>query len=187
MKKSPTYYIGTVLILLSLSIFVFIFYPLVRAYLLPPSITNFNKAEFTLVIPRIHAIGRVIENVDPWNEAEYKELLKKGIAQGKGFANPGEIGPVFLFAHSTGTPWEITHYNTVFLRLPELSMNDKIQVWYKGKEYRYSVYRTEEVHPTEIEKVTKEKEADLILQTCTPLGTDWKRLLVFAKIEEAKE
>lgn len=187
MKKYPAYYIGTVLILLSLSIFAFIFYPIAKIYLFPPSITDFSKSEFTLVIPKINAVGRIIENVDPWNQNEYRELLKRGIAQGKGFANPGEKGPVFLFAHSTGTPWEITHYNTVFLRLTELKINDKVQVWYKGKEHRYSIYRIEEVYPAEIEKVTEEKEADLILQTCTPLGTDWKRLLVFAKVEEVKE
>lgn len=187
MKKPPAYYIGTFLILLSLSFSSFIFYPIVKLFLFPPSITDFNRSEFTLVIPKIQAVGRVVEDVDPWKESEYRELLKKGIAQGKGFAHPGEEGPVFLFAHSTGTPWEITHYNTIFLRLSELTVNDKIQVWYRSKEYRYVVYRTEEVYPTEVEKVTEEREADLILQTCTPLGTDWKRLLVFAKKEEVKE
>ncbi len=187
MKKSPTYYIGTSLIVISIAIFAYILYPLARIYLFPPSIVDFSRSEYTLVIPKINAIGRVLEDVDPWNESIYKNLLKKGIGQAKGFAHPDESGPVFLFAHSSGTPWEITHYNTVFLRLPDLRKDDAIQIWYKGKEYRYKVIRTQEVYPTEVSVVRNEKEADLILQTCTPLGTDWKRLLVFAKRIEAKE
>lgn len=187
MKKPPIYYLGTSLIIISLMIFAYIFYPLVRAYYFPPSLTDFKRAEYTLIIPKIHAIGRVIEDVDPWNESVYRDLLKIGIGQAKGFAHPDESGPVFIFAHSSGTPWEITHYNTVFLRLAELKKNDDVQIWYKGKEYHYTVMRTQEVYPTEVNVVRDEKEADLILQTCTPLGTDWKRLLVFAKKIKAKE
>jgi LPXTG-site transpeptidase (sortase) family protein len=77
--------------------------------------------------------------------------------------------------------------DTYFLRLAELKKNDDVQIWYKGKEYHYTVMRTQEVYPTEVNVVRDEKEADLILQTCTPLGTDWKRLLVFAKKIKAKE
>lgn len=171
------------MIFFSLSIFAFIFYPVLKLYMFPPSVTTFNHAEYTLVVPKIHAVGRVIENVDPWSQAVYGPILKKGIAQAKGFAKPGEDGVVFLFAHSTGAPWEITHYNTIFLRLSELTKGDKVQIWYKGKEHKYVVARAQEVVPTDVDAVKKEDKADLILQTCTPLGTDWKRLLIFANEE----
>ena len=187
MKRSLSYYVGTGLVFLSVSIFVFIFYPLVSVFLFPVSLTDIKKSEYTLIIPKINAVGRVIEDIDPWHEASYKEVLKKGIGQASGFAHPDQKGTVFLFAHSSGAPWELTHYNTVFLRLTELKIGDRMEIWYKSKEYHYKVTKIMEVYPTEINAVKKEKEADLIVQTCTPLGTDWKRLLVFAKKVEVKE
>lgn len=187
MKKPASYYIGNVLILFSLLGFVLLGYPLFSAYALPSPTPKVFDDSYTLLIPKIHASGDIIENVDPWNQAEYKEALKKGIAQAKGFSNPGEKGTIFMFAHSSGMPWELTRNNTVFLRLGELEKGDEIVIRKKGVTYTYHVVEKREVYPHEVSIVTQNmKEKDqLILQTCTPIGTDWKRLLVFAK--EIKE
>ncbi|CAN5169582.1 hypothetical protein BH09PAT1_BH09PAT1_0530 [soil metagenome] len=181
MKKPLSYYVGNSLIALSLLGFIYIGYPILFVFLFPSSIPPTTSRAFSLWIPKIHAAGKIIPNVDPWNETEYKTALKNGIALGKGFALPNQSGITYLFAHSSGLPWEITHYNTVFLRLGELDKGDKITIWYLSKQYDYQVIDKKVVDPTDVTAVTGEKGDELIIQTCTPIGTDWQRLLIYAK------
>lgn len=157
-------------------------------YLFPaPAPTPASKG-IQVWIPKIRATGVVVPNVDPWKKTEYELALKHGIAAAKGFALPGEHGPIYLFAHSSGLPWELTRYNTVFLRLGELEMDDRITIWRDGRKYDYKVIAKKEVSPTEVEEVTNVKGDILIIQTCTPIGTDWKRLLIFSEeIKSQKE
>lgn len=181
MKKPITYYLGNTLIILSLLGFIYIGWPVLYVYLFPAQMPSPTSRAFALWIPKIHAGGKIIPNVDPFNEAEYKSALKSGIALSKGFALPGEKGVTYLFAHSSGMPWEITHYNTVFLRLGELEKGDKITIWRNGKEFNYTVTSKKTVNPTDVEAVLGEKKDELIIQTCTPIGTDWQRLLIYAE------
>ncbi len=173
---------GTILIIFSFIGFAITFYPVVSIYLLPPPIQSVTQNNsFAILIPKIHAAGKVIENVNPWNQSDYTRALKNGIAHAKGTALPGQKGSIFLFAHSSGLPWEITRYNTIFLRLGELRNGDEIKVYYKGKEYKYFVSSKKEVWPNEVNYLINQEKDQLILQTCTPIGTSLKRLLVFAK------
>lgn len=180
MKRPLSFYIGNIFIFLSLLGFFYIGYPLILAYFFPPAVPSLSSESFTLWIPKINAGGTIIPHVDPWDERIYRLALKKGIAHAKGFALPGEKGTIFLFAHSSGPFWEQTRYNTVFLRLGELEKGDSITIWKNGKEYKFSVTGKKEVSPTDVMAVMKSSPDQLILQTCTPIGTDWKRLLVFA-------
>lgn len=186
-NKSLSYYIGTFFILLSLSGFFLIFYPVIIARYFPPPQEVFAKEEFVLTIPSIQASGRVIKNVDPFVQKEYETALKKGIAHAKNTSLPGEKGMTFLFAHSAAAPWELTRYNTVFLRLGEVEKDEKIYISFNGMRYTYSVTGKKEVEPTEVNYLLNRKYATntLILQTCTPIGTDWKRLLIFAQLVES--
>lgn len=179
MKKSFLYYLGNLCIIVSLLGFAFIFYPVVKAYLSPGSFAQVSADEYSLWIPRIRAAGKIIPNVNPWNEKEYKAALKHGIAQAKGTSVPGQKGTIYLFAHSSGLPWELTRYNTIFLRLGELQKGDPIYITWKGKKYTYKVREKKEIWPSDLQYIKSNKD-QLIIQTCTPIGTDLKRLLVFA-------
>lgn len=181
-KKPLSYYIGNTLIVLSLGFFAFVLYPLLFAYFLPPKVKPLTSLHgFYITIPKIHAQAPVIPGVDPWNETVYRAALRKGVAQAKGTGFPGEKRMIYLFAHSSDFPWEITRFNTIFLRLGELKKNDTIILSYHNMNYTYEVYETKEVWPSEVEAVTQTKGNVLILQTCTPVGTALKRLLVYAK------
>jgi LPXTG-site transpeptidase (sortase) family protein len=68
----------------------------------------------------------------------------------------------------------------VFFRLGELRSGDLVEVNYKDQSYKYIVSHSIEVWPNEVEALTKTSGDQLILQTCTPVGTALKRLLVFA-------
>ena len=136
---------------------------------------------FSVVIPKIGANARVIASVDPANEREYSEALKKGVAQALGTAFPGEGGHIFLFAHSTDYWWNVSSYNAIFYLLGKLVKGDDINVFYRGERFVYRVIDTKIVDPSEVEYITRKTNTEfLTLQTCWPLGTTFKRLLVFA-------
>lgn len=179
--KSLSFHLGNLFIVISLLLFFIIFYPVIAAYIFPPQI----KSEEALIgnyitVPKIHAQAPLYFNVDPFNEGLYRSVLKHGVAQAKGTALPGQKGTVFVFAHSSGNPLEETNYNTIFLRLGELKNGDQILIKTKGKVFTYKVFDKKLVWPTEI-KYLKETKDQLIVQTCWPIGTSIKRLLIFAK------
>jgi sortase A len=182
-----SYYLGNLLIALSMISLVLTFYPLIQIYLFPPktvaSASNEIPQGFYITIPKIAASSPIIANVDPWQESIYNEALKRGVAHAKGTAIPGQEGTIFLFAHSSGMPWELTRYNTIFLRLGDLQREDLIKVFNDGKEYTYEVTGKKEVWPHEVNYLLEHEKNQLILQTCTPIGTSLKRLLVFAEEE----
>jgi len=136
---------------------------------------------FSVVIPKIGANARVVPNVDTSNEREYSDALKHGVAQAQGTAFPGEGGHIFLFAHSTDYWWNVSTYNAVFYLLGKLIKGDDINIFYKGERFVYRVVETKIVDPSEVEYITRKTNQEFVtLQTCWPLGTTFKRLLVFA-------
>lgn len=137
--------------------------------------------DFSIVVPKIGANARILPNVDASDEKVYLEALKKGVGHAMGTAFPGEGGHVFLFAHSTDYWWNVGSYNAVFYLLGKLIKGDDINVFHKGQRYVYKVIETKVVDPSEVEYLTRKTNQEfLTLQTCWPLGTTFKRLLVFA-------
>jgi sortase A len=140
-----------------------------------------EDSNFSVVIPKIGANARIIPNVDTSNERVYSEALKKGVAQAAGTAFPGEGGHIFLFAHSTDYWWNVSTYNAVFYLLGKLTKGDEINIFYKGEKFVYRMVDSKIVDPSEVEYITRKTNKEfLTLQTCWPLGTTFKRLLVFA-------
>jgi len=137
--------------------------------------------DFSIVIPKIGANAKVIPGGDVTNESIYSAALKKGVAQALGTAFPGEGGHIFLFAHSTDYWWNVSTYNAVFYLLGKLEKGDEINIFYKGQRYVYKVIDHTIVDPSQVEYITRKTNTEfLTLQTCWPLGTTFKRLLVFA-------
>lgn len=190
MKNKLLFHLGNALILLSVAGFVFTLYPLFIVYFGPEhTVQKITAQKGTFItIPKIHAQSKVVENVDPWNQSVYDEALKDGVAHAKDTSLPGQKGTSYLFAHSSGMPWELTHQNTIFLRLGELQNGDTIEIVRNGKTVTYNVTGKKEVDPSEVHYLLDNQKAEsrlgrnqLILQTCTPIGTSLRRLLIFAK------
>lgn len=141
-------------------------------------------SEFGIVIPKIGANARIIPNVDPSNETVFLQALQIGVAHAQGTVFPGQNGNIYLFAHSTDNWWNVGRYNAIFYLLKELTIGDKVVLFFQNKRYNYVIVDTKIVDPTEVSYLTdaqKSTEQKLIMQTCWPPGTTWKRLLVFAK------
>lgn len=179
--------VGTFLMIAGVSLLFYIYYPIALAYFFPqpqpqqPTVNAQTNESYWIEIPKINAANPIVMDVDPWDADAYKESLKEGIAHAKGTARPGEKG-TYLFAHSSDYPWNITRYNTAFFKLHELERDDSIIIRNGDITFEYKVVDMKEVWPTEVQYL-KNPNADLILQTCTPIGTDLRRLLVFATLK----
>lgn len=149
--------------------------------------TNLNilvpkDPNFSIIIEKIGADARVIPNVDPTNKAVYLEALKKGVAHALGTSFPGQPGITYLFAHSTDTIWNVPRYNAIFYLLKDMEPQDKVVVFFNNKRYDYIVTEKKVTEPEDVYYLTaKIQEQLLVLQTCYPPGTTWKRLIVVAK------
>jgi len=139
--------------------------------------------EFNILIGKIGANARIYPNVDPSKPKEFLPILQKGVAHAKGTVFPGMEGNIYLFAHSTDNFWDVGRYNAVFYLIKNLAKSDEVVIFFEDKRYNYIVSDSKIVEPSDISYITKAQggKEQLILQTCWPPGTTWKRLLVFAK------
>jgi len=138
--------------------------------------------EFSIVIPKIGASAKVFPNVDPSNENDFLPKLTEGVAHAQGTVFPGLPGNIYLFAHSTDNFWNAGRYNAIFYLLKDLKEGDEIAVFFQGERHNYFVTQTRVVDASDVSFITQANtgKEQLILQTCWPPGTTWKRLLVFA-------
>lgn len=201
--------LGTVLIALSVIGFIFTYGPVVKVELGYKLIQTFDNNEsdsngfaqlveaslldytsnvpdpqFSIIIPKIHARSKIIAAVDPSDAAVYSAALKTGVAHARGTKFPGQAGNIYLFAHSTDSPFNAIRFNAVFYLLKELTVRDEIDIFYQGAKHKYLVTDRKIVDPKDVSLLTadnSEKEEQLILQTCYPPGTRQKRLLILAK------
>lgn len=144
--------------------------------------TVFLSPNFGLSIPKINANANVLPNIDPFNENEYNNALKNGVAHAKGTALPSQNGNVFMFAHSAENFYENSKYNIYFYLLNKLEKDDEIYVSYQNRIFKYLVEEVKIVNKTDIQYLSKHKEYNtLTLMTCWPAGIDYSRLIVIAR------
>ncbi len=137
---------------------------------------------FSIIVEKIGADAPVIANVDASNKQLYNEALKKGVAHALGTAFPGEPGVTYFFAHSTDTIFNVPRFNAIFYLLKDMEPGDRIVVFFAGKRYDYITTEKKITEPNDVSYFKlKTDEQILVLQTCYPPGTTWKRLLVIAR------
>lgn len=137
---------------------------------------------FSIIVEKIGADAPIVPSVDASNKAAYTAALKRGVAHALGTSFPGEPGVTYLFAHSTDTIFNVPRFNAVFYLLKDLTAGDKIVIFFQGKRYDYVVNQTKITDPTDVSYFTMKTDKQLlVLQTCYPPGTTWKRLLVVAE------
>lgn len=137
---------------------------------------------FSILIPKIGASSQVFPNVDPENQDAFLPVLQKGVAHAKGSVFPGYSGNTYLFAHSADNWWDVGRYNAIFYTLNNLSENDEIIIFFENRRYNYVVKQKLISDPEDVTHLTRKHDGpnQLILQTCWPPGTTWKRLYIIA-------
>lgn len=190
---------GRVLILGGIGVFLYSFGPLLWSEVrystvevapeivrqaLKPDVMSPVSSEFGIVIPKISANAPIVAEVNPFDAAEYQYQLSKGVAHAKGTGYPNDDATMFLFAHASGDFLTARRYNSIFYLLSKLEPTDEIEIYFNNEKYVYTVTKLLEVQPDEISFLENTAEADLIVMTCTPPGTTWRRLLVFGTLQE---
>jgi len=143
--------------------------------------TQFAFPEFGLKIPTLQIEAPVVADVPGDKKEAYFKALENGVAQFKGTKKPGEGGLIFIFGHSSFYPWANGGYKEIFENLEDIKDGDEILVWYQKKEYKYKVFETKVVLPTDVSVLEETPNEQLSLMTCVPPGTAEKRLIVNAR------
>lgn len=195
--RKNIFYVANMLFLAALLYGIYLYTPLLSAIYkykftknetkIIETIKNVENNDYIIQIPKILAYSRVIENVSPFDQAEYDRILKNNVvAQAKGSDIPGsgKGKSTYIFAHSTNNSLGMLRNNAVFYLLGELQKDDVIYIDYHGKELKYMVFDKKVISPKEIDYINYHDESKevLILQTCWPIGTDWNRLLIMAEL-----
>lgn len=150
---------------------------LLNRELTPPNL------DFSIIIPKIGAVAPVISNVDPFEEKDFLQALRRGVAHAKSTSYPGTEGNIYIFAHSTDAFYNVGRYNAVFYLIGKLEAGDEIYLYYKGTKYTYIVFDKMVVDPSALEYLEPIEPglSTLTLQTCYPPGTTLKRLIVLSR------
>jgi len=137
---------------------------------------------FSIIVEKIGADAPIIPNVDASDKAAYDAALKKGVAHALGTSFPGGKGVIYLFAHSTDSIFNVPRFNAVFYLLKDMVPGDRVVIFFQGKRYDYIVKETKITNPEDVSYFTMITDKQiLVLQTCYPPGTTWKRFLVVAE------
>ena len=196
--------LGFFLIFTSIAVFIFTFYPVIFAeikYQLAklgdrssvvsieenaPNGKNVIKPvdeEFGIVIPKIGANAKVIENVDPYDPQIYQKALTGGVAHAKGTVFPGNFGNIFIFSHSSVNFYEANRYNSIFYLLSKMEKGDEVYIFFHKQKFMYKVTDKKIVAPQEVSYLSGQAQGQILtLMTCWPAGTTFKRLLVIGKL-----
>ena len=146
------------------------------SYVLSP-----NDNEMELIIPKIAVRTKVLTNIDPNKEDEYNAVLTNKAAHAAGSSFPGQKGLIYLFGHSTNSIFNVNFFNPVFYSVKNLEKGDELTLLYQGKLYNYQINDKKIVEANDLSNLqTEPNKEKLILQTCWPPGTSWKRLLLIA-------
>ncbi len=137
---------------------------------------------FSIFIPKINAKAKVVPNVNAASPNDYLAALQEGVAHAAGTNFPGQGKTIYLFSHSTDSPVNIARYNAVFYLLRKLEKGDRIIIYFLGQEHVYVVTDKFITEANDTGWLKDDGNGErLILQTCDPPGTSWKRLIVVAR------
>ena len=142
-----------------------------------------------VIIPRINKSVPII-NISTeslikrdWDalESEIQEALRDGVVHYPGTARAGQQGNVVITGHSSYFPWDPGRFKDVFALLHEVNVGDTIIIYNEQEKFLYEVYETKVVQPNDVKVLTQSGEDRLTLITCTPVGTNLRRLIVLAR------
>lgn len=133
----------------------------------------------TIYIPAINVTAPVSWHI-PNEDAALTAGLEQGVIQLEGTALPGTVGNVFITGHSSNFVWAKGAYNQIFALLHNLVNGDKVYLRYNGVTYQYQVSGSEIVKPDNLSVLNQTQQSILTLMTCTPVGTNYRRLIITA-------
>jgi LPXTG-site transpeptidase (sortase) family protein len=149
------------------------------------AINPFPQSAASLIIPKLGIAAPIIFS----QSAENKDILRdlhSGAAHYPGSALFGERGVGIVLGHSSAFPWYQGNYGSVFSLLHRLTVGDEFFVFYENKIYTYRVSKTDIVMPKNFQVENPDGGSHLVLLSCWPVGTNWRRIVVFSDLVSVK-
>lgn len=199
-KYYPAKYFFLVIIIISLTFLIVNFWQLGKTELSYQPILNlshkrgrvlgeeeekFEAGNYILKIDKLRINTPIVFDISGEKESVYFRALEKGVAHLKNTSKPGETGNVVIFGHSSADIGATGDYNDVFAKLENLEENDEIRLYNKTTrdELVYTIYGREVIEPDDVSIIEQTDKNQLTLFTCWPVGSDEKRLVIYAKPE----
>jgi len=141
----------------------------------------------TLIIQSLGITAPVVYATEKTEKA-YQAALINGVVHYPDTANPGQLGNVYIFGHSSDFIWSKGHYKTIFATLPQITKGAEIDISDSGgQKFVYLVTGTFVVSPDDASVLDQHNNTEklLTLQTSWPVGTALKRWIVTAEIKNS--
>jgi len=133
-----------------------------------------QAASFHLKNSQVNIDAPIVEGTD-------QGALKQGIGHHPESVWPNQKGNVVLAGHNFDLDAE-NPYGRVFISLRLVEIGDEVTISYQGKNYHYQVFKKETVSPKDTSLFGPTDDWLLTFYTCDPPYTDWKRLVLQARL-----
>ncbi len=134
-----------------------------------------------LIINKLNITAPVNYDQKDIDERNFQIALRDGVVHYPNTGTPGQPGNIVIFGHSSNQVWAKGNYKFVFASLDKLETGDSIILEYKGLRYIYAVKNMKIVKPTDLSVLDTTTAHRLTLITCTPVGSNAKRLIIEAE------
>lgn len=144
------------------------------------------SGSITLQIPSLNVEAPIVREPS-LNLDQIFKRLEDGVVLYGGTSVPGEKGVSIILGHSSAYPWYQGDYGSVFALLGKLAAGDKLYVNKNGKVLVYKVSESLIFHPFEdsdkVAQLEKTNNSSIILVSCWPVNTNWKRIAIKADLQ----
>ncbi len=142
-----------------------------------------------LVIDSIGVNAPIVFGVPTNNDAIYQQL-ENGVVHYASTPKPGTRtqGLSIILGHSSAYPWYRGKYGSVFALLNKLKSGDRFYIQYSdGRLFVYAVKEAIVFNPfnpddPRLAEVEKSEKPTLVLVSCWPVGTNYRRIAVVAEL-----
>jgi len=145
-----------------------------------------NSRFFSLEIPSLGIRAPIIleKSTDP---KQIFNRLNDGVVHYEDTPLPGEKGTSIILGHSSAYPWYKGQYGSVFALLGKLKEGDAFFITNGDKTLNYRISQSFVFNPfdkddEQIKHIENTEDSSIILVSCWPVGTNYKRIAVKADL-----
>lgn len=140
-----------------------------------------------LTIERLGVSAPIVFNVGSDQKQIYANL-ENGTVHYSNSPKPGLEGTSIVLGHSSAYPWYKGQYGAVFALLGKLNPGDRFTVQYEdGRTFTFAVKRSIVFSPlsndARLSEIENTPGSSLVLISCWPVGTNYKRIAVQAELK----
>jgi LPXTG-site transpeptidase (sortase) family protein len=141
---------------------------------------------YTLEVPALGINAPIIIEPSTTQGAIYKQL-EKGVVHYGSSPLPGDYGTAIILGHSSSPQFYKGSYATVFAGLSKLAEGNEIKITRNGETFTYKITKTLTFSPKtvsdyELGEFSFTNTKSIILMSCWPVGTNYKRVAVKADL-----